>query len=320
MKYRIQKSKFLPSILALSVVFIPSLQASSVEGYEPLYAGTQLAFYPTNAAPGHIAVQPYFFYTHRYGTYNSHWSEKSLKNIDNLSCLFSLETGITNWLDISLYLNGAYRRFGNENSWVVGDTSLFFGLQLLTEQKDRWTPDIRIVLGETFPTGKYDRLSPHKGGSDIFGTGSYVTTVVFILAKTFYTDPTHPYNLNLNLYYIQPSKASAHGLSLYGGTPQTRGTASPHSGFVTNLAIQYSLDRAWVLGMDMRYVHQNKTTFSGRKAGTPGLPSSEQFSLAPCVEYSWSENFSTAIGPWFTVAGRNTDAFFGIIGNFYSYF
>lgn len=305
----------------LTLVSTALLSSELDNELEPLYAGTQLAFYPTNAAPGHLAVQPYFFYTHLHGTYNPKWSTKSQKSIDSVSTLFSLETGITEWLDVALYLNGAYRRFGNENSWVVGDTGIFFGLQFLSDQKNQWTPDIRVVLGETFPSGKYDRLNPRKGGSDIFGAGAYTTTLVFILAKTFYTQPKHPYNLNLNICYIVSSNAPVHGYSLYGGNSDTRGTAHPGSGFITNLAIEYSLNRFWALGMDMRYVHQNKTPFKGNKSPIKvGLPSSEQFILAPCLEYSWSVNFSTALGPWFTIAGRNSQAFAGFLGNVYVYF
>ena len=292
------------------------------EEYDPIYAGTQLAFYPTNASPGHIAVQPYFSYVRQYGLYNSEWNEKSSQNINGVGNLLSLETGITDWLDITLILNQAYRQFKNMHCWVFGDTSVYLGFQLLHDKKHEWVPDLRLLLGETFPTGKYDRLNPHRGGSDIFGTGSYTTTLILVLAKTFYTYPRHPYNLNLNVYYINPSNVPVHGMSLYGGTPATHGKAFPHSGFITNLAVEYSLNQFWALGMDIRYVHQNKTIFKNRDnlPHKTSISSSDQFSLAPCLEYSWSLNFSTAIGPWFTVAGRNSTAFFGIIGNIYCYF
>lgn len=317
---RTNKHSFFLTALLLSTTTL--LQADTEEGYQPLYAGTQLAFYPINTAPGHLSVQPYLTYLCNYGTYNSHWSEKSQKKTNGVLSLFILETGITDWLDISLDLNGAYRRYGDKNSWIVGDTSIYFGLQMSRDKKDHWAPDLRLLIGETFPSGKYDRLSPHKGGSDIFGTGAYLTTTLLVIAKTFYTNPQHPFNINLNLYYIHPSSVPIHGLSLYGGSPDTKGTAYPHSSFITNIGIECSLDKYWALGMDIRYVHQNKTTFKGRK-GSPlklRLPSSEQFSLAPCIEYSWSYDFSAAIGPWFTIAGRNSVAFFGLVGNIYCYF
>lgn len=305
-------------LFSLFSLLVSLLNAHDTQDYTPLYAGTQLAFYPTNAAPGHLAVQPYLFYIHRNGAYTHHWSEKTFKATDSLSCLLALETGITDWLDISLYLNSAYKHYGNQNSFVLGDTGVFLGFQALHDQKHTWIPDLRIILGETFPTGKYDHLNPDKGGSDIFGTGSYTTTLILVLAKTFYTVLKHPYNINLNIYYIQPSHVSTHHASLYG---TSSGKAFPRSGFITNLALEYSLTRNWALGIDIRYVHQNKTTFKANNhSRQPGLPSSEQFSLAPCLEYCWSENFSTSLGPWFTIAGRNSGAFIGFCGNLYCCF
>lgn len=294
-----------------------SLRAENEETYTPLYAGTQLAFFPTNAAPGHFAVQPFLFYIHNNGAYNSHWSEKKLKATDSLAYLLSLETGITDWLDISLYLNGAYRHYGNQSSFVIGDTTVLLGIQFTHDKRGTWIPDLRLMLGETFPTGKFDHLDPHKNRSDVFGTGTYTTFLVFILAKTFYTIPNHPYNLNLNIYYLQPSHTSTHKQSLYSPLP---GKALPGPGFITNLALELSLTRNWALGLDLHYVHQNKTIFKPSHAPSQTLPSSEQFSLSPCLEYSWSENFSTALGPWFTVTGRNSVSFIGFCGNLYCYF
>jgi hypothetical protein len=218
-------------------------------------------------------------------------------------------------------MKGAYKKLRHEHSWVLGDTSIYLGFQILREKKNSWMPDLRLLIAETFPTGKYDHLDLRKNRSDALGSGSFITSAVFVLAKTFYTFPTHPYNLNLNVYYIYPSNASVRGVSIFGGTAETKGTAFPHTNFITNLGIEYSINRFWALGMDIRYVHQSKITFRAKEGSDkPGQPSSEQFSLAPCLEYSWSEGYSTAIGPWFTIAGRNSEVFFGVIGNVYCCF
>jgi hypothetical protein len=301
----------------LPLLFSASLYGTDA-GYEPLYAGTQLAFYPYNAEPGRLSFQPFIIYLNNTGFYTRKWRHPSQPSINTIAALLSFETGITHWLDITLDLTGATRQFKNQHSWVFGDTAIYLGFQLSHEEKNSWIPDCRLILGETFPTGKYDRLNPQKSGSDIFGAGSYTTALLLVLAKTFYTLPSHPVNLNLNVYYLYPSPAHIHGLSFFGGTPHTRGTAHPGTGFITNLAIEYSFNINWALGMDMRYVHQNKSVLKGNAPQTQ--PSSEQFSLAPCLEYSWSTDFSTALGPWLTIAGRNSPAFVGFITNIYVYF
>jgi hypothetical protein len=306
----------------LFMAFCRMLNADQVEEYEPLYAGTQLAFYPLNAAPGHLSVQPFLFFSRSSGLYNTHWHESSQKNTNGIGSLIAFETGLTDLIDIALNINQAYRQNGSHHTWVFGDMAIYLGIQPLHDKKHTWTPDLRIILGEVFPTGKYDRLNPQKRGSDIFGQGAYVSTLILVLAKTFYTFPKNPYNINFNFYYLHPSGASIHGYSLYGGANNTRGRVSPGAGFITNIAIEYSLNRFWALGADIRYVHQNKSSFRGKKdnASAVGLPSSEQFSLAPCLQYSWSEDFSIGVGPWFTVAGRNSVEFFALVGNIFCYF
>ena len=85
--------------------------------------------------------------------------------------------------------------------------------------------------------------------------------------------------------------------------------------FSTDLAFEYTLTQNWALALDVLYVHNNHTRFSGHKGSTYGIPnsvggpSSEQFSLAPALEYNWSSNCGVIAGVWFSVAGRNTADF-----------
>lgn len=71
----------------------------------------------------------------------------------------------------------------------------------------------------------------------------------------------------------------------------------------------------------------NKSPFSGRKGvdkqGNPasvGLPSSEQFSFAPAIEYNFTENFGIITGVWLSAFGRNSPRFrTGIVNIDYNY-
>ncbi|MFS8562817.1 MAG: hypothetical protein LVR00_00150 [Rhabdochlamydiaceae bacterium] len=298
------------------------------EQHEPLYAGTILAFYAQNAASGRLAFQPYFFATRQYGLYNNDWAgPKQKHSSDQLSLLLALETGITEYIDFTLDLYGAYSHFNQHHSWIFGDTTTLLGFQILRDQKKTTTPDFRILIGETFPTGKYEYLNPHKNGTDSLGNGAYATSLIIVLAKTFYWAHTHPINFNINFYYIFSSLTKVHGFNRYGGTFDTQGKVKPGDQCITNFSIQYSLDRRWAIGTDIRYNHQNHSKFSGKKGnlsdGTTssiGLPSSEQFSLAPCLEYSWSEDFSVTLGSWFTVAGRNSPEFMSTAATLFYYF
>jgi hypothetical protein len=302
----------LPALLGISTIF--SAESAT---WEPLYAGTQLALYSTNVKPGHVSVQPFVSYTYFNGSYNPHWKHIANPQQSETAYLMSLEAGVTSWLDINLLFSQANRTYKSRHTFSWTDTTLYLGIQCLRDQKNDWTPDLRLLIGETFPTGRYDRLKPRKKGSDIFGSGAYVTSLVLIAAKTFYTFTTHPYNLNLNIYYNLSSSLKAHALSLYGLAPSQGAIVKPGHEWTINIAFQYSLNQVWALGTDIRYSYQAAT-----QSRVPSLKSgvSEQISLAPCLEYSWTEDFNAAAGFWFTMAGKNTSSFIGILGNIYCYF
>jgi hypothetical protein len=264
---------FMPYIFLFFLILATSLRAEKTTSeHNPMYAGTLLAFYPQNAAPGRLSVEPYLFAIKKYGFYTEGWTPPKGKYIDQLDLLLTLETGITDHIDFTLDLNGTYSHFGNRHTWVYGDTTAFLGFQILRDQKKTPLPDFRILIGETFPTGKYEHLNPDKNGSDILGNGTYATTLLLVLAKTFYWAPKHPLNANLNLYYIISSPAKVHGFNCYGGASDTRGHVKPGDQFITNIAIQYSLNRRLAIGTDLHYFHQNRSHFSGEKGILMGLP------------------------------------------------
>jgi len=296
-------------------------------GYDPLYAGTLLSIYADNAAPGHMSVQPYIFYTRENGIYEKNWSFHKEKGINEYSLFVALETGITQHLDIALLLTGTYSQVGNRHSFLYNDTKVYLGAQLLVNKKGTWIPDLRLLLGETFPTGKYQHLNPKKLGSDISGAGSFQTSFILVTRKIFYTFPSHPFNFNLNLYYILPTKVHVKDFNAYGGGPKTNGNINPGNQFIANLGFEFSFTRYWAIGTDIHYERQDKSPFHGKRGfladgSKPkvGLPSYERLSLAPCLEYNFNENFSLAWGVWFSVAGRNTESFISGVANVYYYF
>lgn len=299
------------------------LHAENSDEYTPLYAGTMLAFYSQNIDPGRLAIQGYLFKTRQPGVYDKDWSFQRTKSINELSLLVLLETGITRYLDITLLLDTSYNVVHHQHSFLFEDMRAFLGFQISRDEKGSWVPDFRVLLGETFPTGKYQHLNPKKILSDSSGSGSYATSLILVTSKTFYVFPKHPFNLNLNLLYTVPANVKVEGFNVYGGAEKTRGEVKPGDTFLANLAIEYSLTRNWVLGLDTRYLHQNRSIFSGKKGNlkkskvSVGLPSSEQFSLAPCLEYNYNEVFGVLAGTWFTVAGRNSDKFLSGIASVY---
>ena len=82
------------------------------------------------------------------------------------------------------------------------------------------------------------------------------------------------------------------------------------------MGFEYSLTRNWVLATDFVGIFGSKSRFLGNPGkNLMGLPSSNikrasiQYSLAPAIEYNWSESLGVIAGCWFTVAGKNSAKF-----------
>jgi hypothetical protein len=278
----------------------------------PWFAGTYLAQYAVNIEPCHLLVTPSFEISQIPGYYNEHSDLIHDRNLHLYTWILMLETGLTKKIDITLDLTGIYAHLNNRNAYHQGDTQVFLGFQVALEKKESWVPDLRVLLGGGFPTGKYDRLNPEFNLSDVTGTGAYEVWLIFVAQKTFYNRRNHPYKWNINLTTIHPSEVSTKGLSIYGGGPGVSGRAVPGERFIANLSYEYKFDKHWGWGIDLNYDYQNSSSFFTRKGISTfvGLPSFETFSLAPEIEYNFNEDATVEAGVWYSVFGRNTPAFF----------
>ncbi len=310
--------------ILLSFLFLSSLlyskepeQEKSEDKYEPIFAGTLLAFFAQNIPPGKWLIEPYIFIGKTNGVYNSEWKDKPIINNFESQLLLLVETGITPWLDITLTVNENYTSSHGRKSYLYGDTRLALGFQITTNKVDGATPDFRIVLFESFPTGKYQHLDPKKTIADVSGSGAFETWIVAILRKIIYFTPRQVITVNLNFGYDFPSSVHARGFNLYGGGPNANGSIKPGQQFLGNLGLEYSLTENWILGCDLHYVHQNTCRSNQRDLH---LPSSEDFSLAPCIEYNPSTNFGIEAGAWFSFAGRNALSFASGVVTLYWFF
>jgi hypothetical protein len=298
--------------ILLSFLFLTSLYSKDPEEeiseykYEPIFAGTLLEFISNNIPPGDWLIEPYFFAGKVNGVYNSEWKDKHLFKYFESKLFLQVETGITPWLDIGLILNENYSLSNGRKSYSYGDTRLALGFQITTNKPNSAVPDFRIVLFESFPTGKYQHLDPRKNSADVTGSGAFESWIVAVIRKIIYFTPRQTVSLNLNLGYDIPSSVHVKGFNLYGGDSKTNGSVIPGQQFLGNLGLEYSLTVNWILGLDVHYMHQNKSHSNHRNIHSP---SSEEFSLAPCIEYNPSTRFGLEAGAWFSIAGRNNLAF-----------
>lgn len=289
-------------------------KVESTNKNDVLFQGTLLTLYSSNVDPNHFSVQPYFSFVHRYGVYDQH-SDVIKTSSHQLATTLFLDVGLNEFLDMTLVLSCAQNERRNRRTFIMGDLGLFLGIELLRDDKKTWRPDVRFIVGETFPTGSFEDGDLFFLGTDSMGTGAFQTYFILTMGKNLYVIPRHPWSVNLNFYFIPSTNAKIHGRSIYGGGPGTVGIASPGLQYIGNFAFEQSLTKHIAVGLDMRYEHQNRTRFRMITSDTPlpGLPSSDRFSLAPCLECNFNRKFSLEGGCWFSVWGRNNYAFFSTI-------
>jgi hypothetical protein len=198
----------------------------------------------------------------------------------------------------------------HQTSWEFGDLPITLAFQILKDKPGKWWPAIKLRFAANVPFGQYQRLDPNKQGTDAGGSGNWSPAVGFVFSHLYHFYGVH--YLAVRYFISQSFSTPVHvrGPSTYGGNAHTHGTVYPGNSVQTDLGLEFTLTQNWALAADVLYIHNNRTRFSGHSGGTSlKSPSTEQFSIAPAIEYNWNENIGFIIGPWFTVAGRNSSEF-----------
>lgn len=305
--------------LLLEGLETPLPEVASVPPDEtPWTTGTLLAPFAYVIPPDYINVEPFLFVTQTYGSYDQNWHARTAPKFLAVNPILFLQIGLVDRIDFQISPQIFYNRQQGASSTNVGDLPLGFDFQLLSEKKGDWWPAIKLSLVEIFPTGKYQNLNPQKNGTDSTGIGAYTTVATLVFSKLFHFKKPHFLNTYLTFEYFIPSHVHVKGFNTYGGGFGTRGTVRPGTVFITILSGELTLTKNWVLALDIQNIYGNKTSFSGRRGTNAdgslakvGGPSFNEISLAPAIEYNWSEKFGMIAGAWFTVAGRNADQFAG---------
>lgn len=271
-----------------------------------VFAGSLLAYSAQNAQPQQLEYNQFFLTSSLYGQYNKNSKLESWRSVYQYEAISELKFGIFDRLDLNILVSAIYSQSKKNDSFSLDDTLILLGFQLVRSKKDLWYPDVRLLVGESFPTGKYDNLDIEMQGQDSVGSGSFETTFILSLEKVFPMGEKHAFRINPNIYFIIPSSTTVSNLNYYGGIDGTKDIAKPGNKFAIDLPLEYAITNYLVLGIDIFYDHNDKVT---SKFGRSNQPSLETFSLAPCLEYNPSEDFGIEGGIWFSVYGRNSTAF-----------
>ncbi len=287
---------------------------------EPWYTGPLLAPSGHTLPLGYGNLQPYLYYTIHKARFDEHGHKHSIPHEQVVLSQVFLQFGTASWMDVTLLTQAAYKRKEGQDSFHYGDTGLILGFQLVTDKRGSFQPDLRLIISENFPTGKYQRLDPRKKGTDRNGDGSFKTAFGFVYQKKIRVFKMHPFRIRWFVDCIYRSPVGVHDLNAFGGGNGTNGTVTLDPSFITIFAWEFSLTQRWVFAMDIQYSITGASYFQGNpgfdEKGNPfkvGDSKSTQLSLAPALEYNFNANLGALAGVWFTAYGTNTTDFISYI-------
>lgn len=319
-------SLLLASPWAAPVVMGTELDEELASLRAPWFTGTLLSSRGSTLDRGHAVVEPYLYFTQYGGLYNDTWRLQSANNFRTIVQQNYLIYGLTDRIDLELAPQWLSNRSQGQSSTGFGDFPVALGFQALRGRPGSWVPAIRLWVQEMFPTGRFENLDPIKASVEATGGGSFATTFGAGVQNLFHLGGDHFLRYRFNLTHSLYMPVDVTGFNAYGGGFGTDGRVHPGSVTTLTAAAEYTLTRHWVLALDIGFQIIQATRFSGTPGiGPTGEPavtgrgSGDVLSVAPAVEYLFNEHVGLIADPWFSVRGRNTSDFFGMVAAIYLY-
>jgi hypothetical protein len=301
-------------MIKLALIFINITLMSQVALAGPWFTGPLLAPAGHTVARGHTNLEVYGLNVDTNGGYNNFGQLIHTPLFKTVVANPILTHGFTDWLDVQLTLPYVFNSTRGVHYNRLADVAIALGVQLLEQKSSPKRIDMRILLQETFPTGRYDRLNPSALGTDSTGLGSYQTQIGLNFQYLLELYNAHYLRARLIISRLYSSPVQIYGLSSYGGTSSTVGQINPGSENGVDLAFEYTLTQNWVAVMEGSMSNGRATRFNGiLNIGNIGGPTASigsgqynEKALAPALEYNFNSNIGLIGGVWFPVSGKNT--------------
>lgn len=295
----------------------PETKLDEKEGIElPWLTGPLIAPSSITVAPGDLNVEPYFFIDANTGVYDSGWKKQSIPTDWNNYFQCPIQIGLTGWMDFQFSPTVLWNYTQHSAHWALGDLPVVIDLQLYRANPDNLIPNVKLVLRETIPIGKYKNLDPNAKGTDSGGLGSWNSGIGVVFGKLYHLYKVHYFSWRLFFQYNLPAPVQLRGFNVYGGGYGTRARLFPAQTFFADLGMEITLAQTWAFSLDLIGFFGGSTHYSGFSGKLPGnipaplgSPAFIQYSIAPGIEYNWNSQIGVIGGMWFTVAGRNATSF-----------
>jgi hypothetical protein len=313
-------------VVCLGMLFSGAVVAQEESRADAWWTGPMLAANAASLPQGHALIEPYLFDEISNGSFDSNGNRHSGPYEHSIGSLSYILYGLTDSIGVGLLPHLEYNEPAgapNSSGVLFGDLTLQASYGLLHFRDGGETPDMCLVVQESLPTGRYDRLTRIADGA---GAGVYSTALALYTQDYFWLPNGRILRARLDLTYTFSASASVAGLSVYGTPASFSGRAWPGDGFSADAAAEYSVTRNWVLALDVVYQHNDSTRVSGTMqiSGTPGsaagsppqIPSvfasasgsSYSIGFAPAIEYNFSGAVGVLLGVRIINIGRNTSS------------
>lgn len=283
---------------------------------EPWFTGPLLASSGITIPKGHANLEVYGFDTENVGNFNRHGklAHTPLSKTYQINPLLSY--GLADRVDTQFSLPYIINRANGQRSRHIGDVFALLGFQLLRQDESLSKPNVRLIVQQHFPTGRYQQLNPINQGTDGTGAGSYQTTIGLNIQYLMPLNINHFLRTRLDLTHTFASSVQVQGLNTYGGNLTTKGSIHPGNLTGIDLSGELTLTKHWVAVMEGYYFFRSATKFSGfpgdtiaGKVPVLGHPNADELSLAPAIEYNFNSHVGIIAGVWFAVRGKSAADF-----------
>lgn len=288
----------------------------SEEPEGPWFTGPLLTPSARVMPKGHINLEPYLFWNVTTGVYDNDWKARSVPTFNRIDAQLQVKYGLGCGFDLSITPQSVLSFSRGETNSSFGDLPVGLEYQIFEGKPKDWITFAKISISEVFPTGKFQNLDPTLDATEISGQGSFITVVGMTFSKLVELpkDKFFGYRWNVSALFFAPTRL--HGLSIFGGDPETRGTIHHGNSYLFVAGAEYTVTREFSLACDFLARYVAKKHFKGKTIIPIFQPESFHFSLAPAVEYNWNSSMGIIVGAWFTMAGRNTVRFINGVAAF----
>lgn len=290
---------------------------------DPWFTGPLLAPAGKTVPLGHFNFEMYSFNTTILGEYDATGKKIKIPRFQSLQYNPLFTYGLADRVDAEISIPYTQNKSLDRRGQHIGDTTVILGFQALRQQQKSWVPNLRIALAEVIPTGRFDGLNPTDLGTGVTGAGCYQTILGFHFQDLSQFSETHYLRTRLALSFLYADPSNTTGKTGFGGIITPRGHIKPGNTMAADLAGEFTLTQNWVAVMEVYYLHHQKSEFSGKDVDQNTVllhhPAFFTTSIAPAMEFNFSQHFGIIAGVWLTVQGRNAPVFSSTVIAFNTY-